>query len=125
MIVGFPGESDEDFAANVEYLPRSPLSHLHVFPVLRPSGHGSVGDGRARAGAGVRARGARLREIGASLARRFREAQVGTVRPGLTIEDGTLVVTDNYLKVRVPPGHGRNARVMVRIEGCVRRHSRG
>src|SRR6185503_3865868 len=32
MIVGFPGESDEDFAANLAYLPSSPLTHLHVFP---------------------------------------------------------------------------------------------
>ncbi len=32
MIVGFPGETDEDFAANLEYLPSSPLTHLHVFP---------------------------------------------------------------------------------------------
>ncbi len=32
MIVGFPGETDDDFAANVAYLPGSPLSHLHVFP---------------------------------------------------------------------------------------------
>ena len=63
----------------------------------------------------IRERSARLREIGASLARRFREAQVGTLRPGLTLEDGTFVVTDNYLKVRVPPGCARNERVVVRI----------
>ncbi|MGZ8869107.1 MAG: MiaB/RimO family radical SAM methylthiotransferase, partial [Thermoanaerobaculia bacterium] len=30
MIVGFPGETDADFAANLEYLPSSPLTHLHV-----------------------------------------------------------------------------------------------
>jgi hypothetical protein len=41
---------------------------------------------------------------------------VNTIRPGLTLEDGTLVVTDNYLKVRIPPGHRRNERVAVRIE---------
>ena len=64
----------------------------------------------------IRDRGARLRQIGAELARRFKAAQVGTVRPGLTLEDGTLVVTDNYLKVRVSPGHARNERVRVRIE---------
>src|SRR5688572_9339555 len=29
MIVGFPGESDEDFSANLDYLPSSPLTHLH------------------------------------------------------------------------------------------------
>ena len=32
LIVGFPGETDEDFAENVQYLASSPLSHLHVFP---------------------------------------------------------------------------------------------
>ena len=34
---------------------------------------------------------------------------------GLTIEDGSLVVTGNYLKVRVPPGQLRNQWVHVRI----------
>jgi hypothetical protein len=58
-----------------------------------------------------------MREIGAALARRFRQSQVGTIRPGLTLEDGTLVVTDNYLKVRIPPGLPRNQRVRVRVEG--------
>ncbi len=63
----------------------------------------------------IRRRGARLREMGARLSRRFRDAQVGTVRPGLTLEDGSLVVTDNYLKVRIPAGRRRNERVHVRI----------
>ena len=44
-----------------------------------------------------------LRAIGAELTRRFHASQCGTIRPGLTLEDGTLVVTDNYLKVRVLP----------------------
>jgi hypothetical protein len=38
------------------------------------------------------------------------------VRPGLTIEDGTHVVTDNYLKIRIPPGLERNRRIAVRLE---------
>ena len=32
MIVGFPGETDDDFLADLDYLPASPLSHVHVFP---------------------------------------------------------------------------------------------
>src|SRR4029450_8195902 len=32
MIVGFPGESDPEFDANLAYLLSAPLSHLHVFP---------------------------------------------------------------------------------------------
>ena len=64
-------------------------------------------------GAIIRARGTRLRAIGAELSSRFREAQTGSLRPGLTREAGTRVVTDNYLKVRIPPGFGRNSRVTV------------
>ena len=32
IIVGFPGETDEDFEQLAAYLERSPLTHLHVFP---------------------------------------------------------------------------------------------
>ena len=63
----------------------------------------------------IRERGARLRQIGAAMSSRFHAAQLGTVRPGLTLEDGTLVVTDNYLKVRIPAGSRRNERVRVRV----------
>jgi threonylcarbamoyladenosine tRNA methylthiotransferase MtaB len=116
MIAGFPGEHDEDFAANLEYLPRSPLTHLHVFPYSDRPGTAATAMGAKVGAADVRTRGALLREIGTALARRFRESQAGTERPGLTLEDGTLVVTDNYLKVRIPPGVARNQRVRIRIE---------
>ena len=115
MIAGFPGETDDDFAANLSYLPSSPLTHLHVFPYSdRPGTEASRMSGRVH-GALIRARGAQLRDIGAGLSRRFRAAQAGTVRAGLTLEDGTLVVTDNYLKVRIAPGTPRNLRVRVKI----------
>ena len=32
IIVGFPGETDDDFERLVSYLEASPLTHLHVFP---------------------------------------------------------------------------------------------
>jgi threonylcarbamoyladenosine tRNA methylthiotransferase MtaB len=116
MIVGFPGETDDDFEANLEYLPAAPLSHVHVFPYSdRPGTRASTLPGHVP-GAVIRERAAALRALGSDLARRFRESQVGTVRPGLTLEDGTLVVTDNYVKVRIAPGLARNTRVDVRID---------
>ena len=36
--------------------------------------------------------------------------------PDQVCSDGTLVVTDNYLKLRIPPGLPRNQRVAVRID---------
>jgi threonylcarbamoyladenosine tRNA methylthiotransferase MtaB len=116
VIVGFPGESDEDFSRNLEYLPGSPLSHLHVFPYSDRPGTAASRLPEKVDGPLIRERGARIRAIGAALARGFRERQRGAVRPGLTLEDGTLVVTDNYLKVRIPPGRNRNERVFVTID---------
>ena len=115
MIVGFPGETESDVAANLGYLPASPVSHLHVFPYSdRPGTAASRMEGKVE-GDAVRRRGARLREIGAMLTARFRARQAGSVRPALTLDDGTAAVTDNYLKVKIPPGHARNERVHVRL----------
>ena len=115
IIVGFPGESDEDFAANLDYLPRSPLSHLHVFPYSDRDGTEASGFKGKVEGSVIRARGMAVRAIGGELTRRFHETQRGSVRPGLTLEDGTLVMTDNYMKVRIPPGRNRNERVRIRL----------
>ena len=116
MIVGFPGESAADFGLNLEYLPASPLTHLHVFPYSDRPGTVATGMKHKVDGVSIRERGSALRAIGAELTKRFRLSQRGTVRPGLTLEDGSLVVTDNYLKVRIPHGVARNQRVRVRID---------
>ena len=117
MIVGFPGETDDDSAASHAYLTRAPLSHVHVFPYSdRPGTEASALGGKVD-GRIVRQRGAALRAAGATLTHRFRESQLHTVRPGLTLGDGTLVVTDNYLKVRIPAGHARNERLQVLLTG--------
>ena len=66
-------------------------------------------------GAVVRERGRRIREIAQRLSQRFRDSQVGSIRRALTVDDGSSVVTDNYLKLSIPPGHVRNERVDVRV----------
>lgn len=115
VIVGFPGESDDDFEQLSAYLEQSPLTHLHVFPYShRPGTAAATMSGQVH-GATTRARAARVREIGRRLAHRFRESQLGTIHRGLTLEDGSLVVTGNYLKVRIPAGRQRNDWVRVRV----------
>ena len=115
IIVGFPGETDADIEQLASYLERSPLTHVHVFPYSdRPGTDATAMSGKVD-GKAIRERGRRVREIAQRLSRRFRESQVGAVRPALTIEDGSSAVTDNYLKLRVPPGRARNESVRVRI----------
>jgi len=115
VIAGFPGEQDEDFDETVGFLASSPLSHVHVFPYSeRPGTAASAMAGKVH-GSIVRDRSARLRDVGRQLSERFRARQAGAVRPGLTLDDGTLVVTDNFVKVRIPAGLERNRRVDVRL----------
>jgi hypothetical protein len=66
-------------------------------------------------GAIIRARGAALREVGARLARQFRQAQTGTSRRALTVDDGWSAVTDNYLKVQLPEQRPRNEWTVVTL----------
>jgi threonylcarbamoyladenosine tRNA methylthiotransferase MtaB len=119
VIVGFPGESDADFAVLEAYLRSSPLTHVHVFPYSDRAGTAAAELAGKVHGAIVRERATRLRSIGRDLNRRFHQSQHGSTRRALTIEDGSLAVTDNYLKVRIPPGRQRNEwiRVAVRVEG--------
>jgi threonylcarbamoyladenosine tRNA methylthiotransferase MtaB len=118
IIVGFPGETDDDFERLVSYLERSPLTHIHVFPYSdRPGTAASTMPGKV-AGTIVRERGRRLREIGQRLSQRFHDSQVGTTHRALTLEGGSLAVTGNYLKVRIPPGRIRNEWVTVDVTGA-------
>jgi len=115
IIVGFPGETDDDFEQLASYLEASPLTHLHVFPYSdRPGTAASTMSGKV-SGAVIRERGRRVREIGGQLTARFRDSQVGTTHRALTLEDGSLVVTGNYQKLRIPPGLPRNQWVVVRV----------
>ncbi len=115
IIIGFPGETDHDFEQLAAYLERSPLTQVHVFPYSdRPGTAASTMSGKVH-GALIRERARRIREIGRMLAERFHTRQVGTTHRALTLEDGTLVVTGNYLKARIEAGLPRNVWVQVRI----------
>jgi len=115
VIVGFPGETNADFEQLASYLERSPLTHVHVFPYSDRPGTGAASMPCKVGGAIVRERGRRVREIAQQLSKTFRESQVGTTRPALTIDDGTVAVTDNYLRVPVAPGRRRNESLEVVI----------
>ena len=116
VIVGFPGESDADAEASEALLARLPLSYLHVFPYSDRPGTVAAAMTPKVAPAQIKTRASRMRDIGARLSSGFIRSQAGTIRPGLTLDDGTTVLTDNFLKIPIPPGLLRNTRVRIRIE---------
>ncbi len=117
VIVGFPGETDDQFARTLELIERLPLSHVHVFPYSDRPGTEASRLARTADGATIRERGRLIREAATQASHRFQAGQVGTRHRALTVEDGTRAVTGNYLKLSIPAGHARNEWVDVTVGG--------
>jgi threonylcarbamoyladenosine tRNA methylthiotransferase MtaB len=115
IIVGFPGETDADVDWLCDYLETSPLTSLHVFPYSDRPGTEATALCDKVPGPIVRERGRRVREVGERLMARFRASQAGSRRPALTIEDGSVAITDNGFRVPAGPGHRRNQRILVSV----------
>lgn len=118
VVVGFPGETAGHARQLVSLLGELPLTHLHVFPYSDRPGTEAARMAGTVAGPEVRERARAVRAVGRELTHRFHHSQIGKTRRALTVEDGSHVVTDNYLKLRIAPGRARNEWVQVRIGGA-------
>jgi threonylcarbamoyladenosine tRNA methylthiotransferase MtaB len=106
VIVGFPGETEEDFQATVEMIERLPFTYLHVFSFsARP---GTEGENLAApvSATVIRERARTLRSLAQRKSSEFRASQAGRTLRALTLAGGghtwTPGMTANYLKVRIP-----------------------
>ncbi len=119
VMVGFPGESEEDFEACYRFIAGSPLTYLHVFSYSpRPSTVAASWpqiDGRTK-----KIRAWRLRQLSLVKRLNFQARFLGRVAEGIvTRKEGeeAEILTGNYLNVRV---HGcaqeAGQAVRVRIE---------
>jgi len=102
VIVGHPGETDDDFAQTLQFIESSPLNYLHVFSYSpRPGTHSATQDGSVP-DAAITERSARLRALGDKLALRFRQSFVGKTLQTLAYDsrrqDGRLrALTSNFI----------------------------
>ncbi len=107
VIVGFPGETEEEFQLTSDFIERLPLTYLHVFSFsVRPGTAAAALPQREYVAPGViRERARFLRSLGEKKASAFRAAQSGRTLRALTLartgEDWTEALTGNYLKVRI------------------------
>jgi threonylcarbamoyladenosine tRNA methylthiotransferase MtaB len=77
VIVGFPGEAEQDFQKTRDFIAASELNYLHVFSFTPRPGTPATGLPGAVPGGLIKQRSAELRAIGQELSRRFRESFVG------------------------------------------------
>jgi threonylcarbamoyladenosine tRNA methylthiotransferase MtaB len=127
VIVGFPGETDADFAATLGLIEALPFTYLHVFGYSdRPGTEAVRLPGRVEPRV-IAARSRRLRECARDKNLAFRRRLVGTAQEVLVLETrdrvtGALVgLTGNYVEVvfRGPDAlMGRLATVRVTAAGA-------
>lgn len=105
VMVGFPGETEAEFAETRRMIEELPFTYLHVFTYsARPGTPAAAHPGQVPV-AVARERNQALREIAAAKKAAFMQAQVGRVVEAITLrsegEGLTEALTDNYLKMKI------------------------
>jgi threonylcarbamoyladenosine tRNA methylthiotransferase MtaB len=127
VIVGFPGETDDDFEETVRQLNDADISYLHVFSYSERPGTEAV-KMKQKIASDVRAeRSKQLQILSINKRRAFYESCLGQVRTVLfeTWDNGILEgFTDNYIRVEVEGKRslsGKTQRVSLRsiIDGVM------
>lgn len=104
IIVGFPGESDEDFEKMFRFLQRSSLTYFHVFSYSpRPGTEAAQWkqvDEKVK-----KERASKLRGLSRKKNLSFRQSLLGQAREAVVTKKehgGSQVLTSNYIKVHLP-----------------------
>jgi threonylcarbamoyladenosine tRNA methylthiotransferase MtaB len=122
VIAGFPGETDEDFAATYDFITRLPFTYLHVFSFSARPGTKAADLGVPVSATVTRDRARALRALGQQKAAAFHELQAGRTLRALTLARGgdtwTEALTGNYLKVRVEGRRAANVWCETRISSA-------
>ena len=110
VIVGFPGESEEDWAQTVDFVQKVGFGHLHIFTYSTRAGTAAARMPHQVPGDVKRARSHQLHAIAAQMKAQTLARYVGAVQPvlwegpGQTLPSGELRwsgYTGNYLRVEV------------------------
>jgi threonylcarbamoyladenosine tRNA methylthiotransferase MtaB len=130
VIVGFPGETEAEFAATGDLVAELPFSYLHVFRYSPRPGTPAAGMTPVHPET-VRERAARLREVAAGRRDRFARRLVGQEREAV-LEDAEAgqpgcrhATTDNYAPVTVRTDRPAGTLVRLRLTAAETGHLQG
>jgi threonylcarbamoyladenosine tRNA methylthiotransferase MtaB len=120
VMVGFPGETESEFAEARRMIENLPFTYLHVFTYSARPGTPAAAHINQVPVATARERNQVLREIADAKKAAFMQAQVGKVVEAITLQSGddesTEALTDNYLKMRIPGRLESNRWIEARVE---------
>ena len=119
VIVGFPGETDQDHAATMNFIAELPLSYLHIFSFSPRPGTEAANLATPVPAHIIHERAHDLRSLAQKKSQQFRISQQDWKTRVLTLdrkgENWTGAVSGNYLNVRVAGSWQRNRWLEVKI----------
>ncbi len=117
VMTGFPGETEEEFEDSRAFIESLPFTYLHVFTYSERPGTPAA-DSPLQVPQEVRKRRTRiLRELSARKNREFRVSMLGRTISAVTIEDGRVALSENYLKIALAQPREPNQIIDVHIGG--------
>jgi threonylcarbamoyladenosine tRNA methylthiotransferase MtaB len=109
VITGFPGETEADHAATLDFIAARPFTYLHVFSYSQRPGTKAASLPGQLPGHIIKTRARELRSLSDSKSVTFRRAQLGRTLRVLTLRrdpstdaNATPALSENYLQVRLP-----------------------
>ena len=117
VMVGFPGETDEEFEQSRAFIEGLPFTYLHVFTYSERPGTPAA---ESRAQVPVPARKERnriLRDLAARKNLAFRQSMIGRTLSAVTLDSGPVALTSNYLKVELASPRDPNRLVELKAGG--------
>ena len=119
VIVGFPGESQEDHRRTVEFISRMPFTYLHVFPYSERSGTTASKMPDKTDPKTIKYRSEELRQISEEKNRNFRRRFLGQPLSVLTLSEKKggmrTALSGNYLKAKMDPAVPSNRIVEAKV----------
>jgi threonylcarbamoyladenosine tRNA methylthiotransferase MtaB len=106
VMVGFPGETDQDHAASASFIESLPFTYLHIFPYsARPNTPAAASPHQVN-GRVARERAQGIRSLLTRKRQTFLQAQVGRELSAVTLDESEtserVALSSNYLKIVLP-----------------------
>ncbi len=106
VMVGFPGETDQDHTASLRFIESLPFTYLHIFPFSARPGTPASTMAEQVNGRVARERSQEIRDVIAAKREAFLAAQVGRRTPAVSLdgeeEGAPVALTTNYLNIVLP-----------------------
>jgi threonylcarbamoyladenosine tRNA methylthiotransferase MtaB len=106
VMVGFPGETDQDHATSAAFIESLPFTYLHIFPYsARPHTPAAASPQQVN-GRVARVRAQEIRSLLARKRQTFLQAQIGCKLSAVTLDESEtgdrVALSSNYLKIVLP-----------------------